>query len=388
MFLPVFSEYSLKFILVSFCLAVTTKLDISATEKEIAKGKEEDLSELEDEPNYSNKVAVELDEDDEAFADEIARVYGFKNNGRVGSLRGIFEFEHDKSNDIRERRSLKAKSLAEHPRVKWAEEQVELQRFKRGFSDDEPRIDCKLMKDKRESFQHVSREKLIQSQKREDRKYFKDPRFEKQWYLNNYGQDDLPSNNDINVLPVYKRGISGKGVVVSVLDDGLDHTHPDLKRNYDPKASTNLNKKLPGYESRDPHPRDEDPYNAHGTKCGGEIGAQANNDVCGAGIAPNVKLGGVRMLDGSATDSLEAHALSFNRDYIDIYSNCWGPKDNGRTFGRPGKLGMKALEEGAKFGRKGKIISGSRQPAKKKKIRCGIFINSSSFVTYFLGKEV
>ena len=34
------------------------------------------------------------------------------------------------------------------------------------------------------------------------------------------------------MLPVWARGISGKGVVVAVLDDGLDHTNPDLKHNY------------------------------------------------------------------------------------------------------------------------------------------------------------
>ncbi|CAH3192253.1 unnamed protein product [Porites evermanni] len=30
-----------------------------------------------------------------------------------------------------------------------------------------------------------------------------------------------------------------------------------------------------------------------------------------------------------ATDMTEAKALMFNRDYIDIYSNSWGPDDRG-----------------------------------------------------------
>lgn len=33
------------------------------------------------------------------------------------------------------------------------------------------------------------------------------------------------------------------------------------------------------------------------------------------------------MLDGDVTDLVEAKALSFNRDYIDIYSASWGPDD-------------------------------------------------------------
>lgn len=61
------------------------------------------------------------------------------------------------------------------------------------------------------------------------------------------------------------------------------------------------------------------------------------------------------MLDGQATDVLEGSSLSFQSEYIDIYSNCWGPKDDGKTFGRPGPLGKKAFEDGAKFGRNGKV---------------------------------
>ena len=53
------------------------------------------------------------------------------------------------------------------------------------------------------------------------------------------------------------------------------------------------------------------------------------------------------MLDGQATDVLEGSSLSFQSEYIDIYSNCWGPKDDGKTFGKPGKLAQEALMQGA-----------------------------------------
>ena len=36
----------------------------------------------------------------------------------------------------------------------------------------------------------------------------------------NEGQTGGPVGVDINVLPVWRKGISGKGVVVSILDDG------------------------------------------------------------------------------------------------------------------------------------------------------------------------
>lgn len=36
----------------------------------------------------------------------------------------------------------------------------------------------------------------------------------------------------MNVEPVWKRGYTGKGVVVSILDDGIQPNHPDLAFNY------------------------------------------------------------------------------------------------------------------------------------------------------------
>lgn len=37
---------------------------------------------------------------------------------------------------------------------------------------------------------------------------------------------------DVNVIPVWNAGISGKGVVVTILDDGIEHNHTDLQKNY------------------------------------------------------------------------------------------------------------------------------------------------------------
>jgi furin len=36
----------------------------------------------------------------------------------------------------------------------------------------------------------------------------------------------------MNVIPAWKEGITGKGVVVTILDDGLESSHPDLEANY------------------------------------------------------------------------------------------------------------------------------------------------------------
>lgn len=37
---------------------------------------------------------------------------------------------------------------------------------------------------------------------------------------------------DLNILQVWKQGLSGQGIVVSVLDDGIEKDHPDLWANY------------------------------------------------------------------------------------------------------------------------------------------------------------
>ncbi|RMC00970.1 hypothetical protein DUI87_22657 [Hirundo rustica rustica] len=152
-----------------------------------------------------------------------------------------------------------------------------------------------------------------------------DPWFPKQWYMNN---DIHP---DLNILTAWSRGYTGLGVVLTVLDDGLEKDHPDLAANYDPLASYDFNGNDP-----DPQPRYGDgDKNWHGTRCAGEVAAVANNGICGAGVAYNAKIGGVRMLDGPIMDIVEAQALSLQPQYIHIYSASWGPEDDGRT-GRGG----------------------------------------------------
>ena len=41
----------------------------------------------------------------------------------------------------------------------------------------------------------------------------------------------------MNVIPAWREGITGKGIVVTILDDGLEKNHPDLSANYVSKSS-------------------------------------------------------------------------------------------------------------------------------------------------------
>ncbi|KAL0611196.1 Proprotein convertase subtilisin/kexin type 4 [Plecturocebus cupreus] len=154
---------------------------------------------------------------------------------------------------------------------------------------------------------------------------------------------------DLSILQAWGQGLSGRGVVVSVLDDGIEKDHPDLWANYDPLASYDFNDYDP-----DPQPRytpsDE---NRHGTRCAGEVAAMANNGFCGVGVAFNARIGGVRMLDGSVTDAIEAQSLSLQPQHIHIYSASWGPEDDGRTVDGPGILTREAFRQGVTKGRGG-----------------------------------
>lgn len=53
--------------------------------------------------------------------------------------------------------------------------------------------------------------------------------------------------------------------------------------------------------------------------------------------------------DDDPTDSMEALALGYKRDYIDIYSCSWGPEDTGWDMEGPGELARGQLEEGTKI---------------------------------------
>ncbi|XP_033053659.1 proprotein convertase subtilisin/kexin type 4 isoform X4 [Trachypithecus francoisi] len=179
-----------------------------------------------------------------------------------------------------------------------------------------------------------------------------DPWFSKQWYMNSEAQPDL------SVLQAWGQGLSGQGIVVSVLDDGIEKDHPDLWANYSPHIPTCPQDPLASYDFNDYDPDPQPRYtpsneNRHGTRCAGEVAAMANNGLCGVGVAFNARIGGVRMLDGIITDVIEAQSLSLQPQHIHIYSASWGPEDDGHTVDGPGILTREAFRRGVTKGRGG-----------------------------------
>ncbi|KAJ3515083.1 hypothetical protein NLJ89_g1980 [Agrocybe chaxingu] len=169
-----------------------------------------------------------------------------------------------------------------------------------------------------------------------------DPLFPKQWHLVN---DDFPEHM-MNVTGVWDMGFKGKGVISSLVDDGLEYESEDLSQNFDAENSFDFNdhQKLPTPKNYDDH---------HGTRCAGQVAAQKNN-VCGVGIAYESKVAGVRILSGPISDVDEAAALNYGFQNVSIYSCSWGPPDNGQSMEGPNYLIKKAVVNGINNGRGGK----------------------------------
>ncbi|CAN8006414.1 unnamed protein product, partial [Ixodes hexagonus] len=187
---------------------------------------------------------------------------------------------------------------------------------------------------------------------------FNDPLWSRQWYIHDTrSSPDLPEL-DHRVTQVWDMGFTGKGVVVTVMDDGLEWNHTDLVQNYAPEASYDFND-----DDGDPFPRyDPQDLNNHGTRCAGEVAMAANNKNCGVGVAYEARIGGkdtvaqvcIRMLDGDVVDAIESTSLAFNVEGIDVFSASWGPSDDGRTVDGPKRLASEALHRGVTRGRRGR----------------------------------
>ncbi|MCL1058857.1 S8 family serine peptidase [Shewanella gelidimarina] len=122
-----------------------------------------------------------------------------------------------------------------------------------------------------------------------------DPLYTQQWHLNNTAQNSFSlgrglAGNDLNVEGAISSGATGKGIIVAVVDNGVEISHEDLQNNVIAGGSYNL---ITGTNNPTPFANSA----AHGTEVAGIIAAEGWNGIGGRGVAPDASLVGFNFLD-------------------------------------------------------------------------------------------
>ncbi|KAL4218301.1 hypothetical protein ACF0H5_023037 [Mactra antiquata] len=157
----------------------------------------------------------------------------------------------------------------------------------------------------------------------------------------------------MDVYDSWSRGYTGKGVVIGIVDGGTDPDHIDLVDNFDVYNSYD-------YVNDRGNTELDVGFYGNGVECAGLAVAQDNTE-CIIGVAHDAKYVAIKVLTGVPgvvpEDTLVSKGLSHRRDFVDIYSNSWGPIDDGFTLDdndTMGTLTQKALLDGVTMGRDGK----------------------------------
>lgn len=143
-----------------------------------------------------------------------------------------------------------------------------------------------------------------------------DPLFARQWHLYNAGQTGGTAGVDLNVLPVWHLGFTGKGVSIGVFDTAMDVNHADLKVNID---LTKMITKVPDGSFMDPTVVTS--VDSHATSVAGLI-AGARNGVGTVGVAYDAKITPVNIL-GVQKGAYTWEAL-WQSYKFDVTNNSWG----------------------------------------------------------------
>ncbi len=162
-----------------------------------------------------------------------------------------------------------------------------------------------------------------------------DDRFDQLWAMDNTGQTGGTADADIDAPEAWTVS-TGAGVVVGVIDTGVDTTHPDLKNNIwvNPGeiAGNGVDDDGNGYvddiHGWDFYNNDNDPFddNGHGTHVAGTIAAEAGNGIGVAGVAPQAEIMALKFMNasGSGTVSKAVAAIDYATQMgARITSNSW-----------------------------------------------------------------
>ena len=172
-----------------------------------------------------------------------------------------------------------------------------------------------------------------------------DPTYPSQWHLNATGQGGSKVDADVDAPEAWNLQKGSAGVVVAIIDGGVEYTHQDLSVNA-----------VPGFDflGNDATPLPSGTGDNHGTACAGVAVARQDNGVGLSGIAPNCKLMPIRLVGAGMTNTMEGNAIAWAKNNgAAILSNSWGPPDGtGANYPLPANV-KAAIDDANATGRGG-----------------------------------
>lgn len=164
-----------------------------------------------------------------------------------------------------------------------------------------------------------------------------DPYYSYQWGLKNTGQYSTKTM-DINVESAWAITEGSEDIIIAIVDDGVETTHPDLAAQM-----------VPGYDAYGQSGGSPTGNDSHGTAVAGIIGAVKDNGIGISGIAPGCKLMPVRtFINNTTTESLSAAGINWAwNNGADVINCSWGG-------GQPSAILSQAISNATSQGRDGK----------------------------------
>lgn len=167
------------------------------------------------------------------------------------------------------------------------------------------------------------------------------PLFPQQQTLRNTGQNGALPAADVEAPAAWDQTTGHSGIVVAIIDDGVDTAHPGLR------IFQNLGESGPGQatdgidndgngliddvQGWDFADADNQPSpvgtNGHGTACAGIAAGTFGAATKTAGIAPGCTILPVKIADDTGeftTDEIIGSAITYAAQYADVLSNSWG----------------------------------------------------------------
>jgi subtilisin family serine protease/subtilisin-like proprotein convertase family protein len=169
-----------------------------------------------------------------------------------------------------------------------------------------------------------------------------DPRFPELVGLDNTGQTGGTPGADIGAVAAWDRETGSAGIVVAVIDTGVDYSHEDLAANMwvNPgeipgnRADDDGNGVVDDVHGFNALQRNGNPFDDHfhGTHCAGTIGAVGDNGIGVAGVNWQTQIMAIKFLDDTGFGTIEDAIASV--DYaiaqqnaginLRVLSNSWG----------------------------------------------------------------